>query len=139
MVSLKESPRYFDILDPATGKQLEAGDHDRRFFEAPWIHKFGGKYYLSYSTGDTHFLCYAEADNPYGPFTYRGRIMEPPLSGWTTHHSILEFEGKWYLFYHDSEISGGQTQLRGMKFRELEIAADGTITTIDPRATVFFA
>ncbi|MBQ1205427.1 MAG: hypothetical protein IIX66_06010, partial [Alistipes sp.] len=32
---------------------------------------------LSYSTGDTHYLCYAIGDNPYGPFTYKGVIMTP--------------------------------------------------------------
>ena len=134
MVSLKDSPRYIEILDPDSGKPITAGDTDRRFFEAPWIHKHNDKYYLSYSTGDTHYLAYAEADNPYGPFTYKGRIMEPPLSGWTTHQSVVNWDGKWYLFYHDSELSGGKTQLRGMKFREIEIADDGTITTVNPRA-----
>ena len=49
---------------------------DRRFFEAAWMHKFNGRYYLSYSTGDTHFINYATADTPYGPFTFRGRILE---------------------------------------------------------------
>jgi len=130
MVSLKHEPRYIDILDE-NGEPIKAGDTDRRFFEAPWVHKFNGKYYLSYSTGDTHFLCYAEATNPYGPFTYKGRILEPVV-GWTTHQSIVQIDEKWYLFYHDSTISGGATQLRGMKFTEIEIAEDGTIKTITP-------
>jgi len=130
MLTLKHEPRYIDILDE-NGEPLKAGDTDRRYFEGPWLHKFNGKYYLSYSTGDTHYLCYAEATNPYGPFTYKGRILEPVV-GWTTHHSIVEVDGKWYLFYHDSTISGGATQLRGIKFTELEIAEDGTITTITP-------
>ncbi|MDR2722663.1 MAG: family 43 glycosylhydrolase, partial [Cellulomonadaceae bacterium] len=59
MVSLAAEPRYVEILDE-NGAPITAGDLDRRFFEAAWIHKFdNGKYYLSYSTGDTHFLCYA--------------------------------------------------------------------------------
>ena len=37
--------------------------------EPDWMHKYKGKYYFSYSTGDTHYLCYAVGDNPYGPFT----------------------------------------------------------------------
>ena len=44
------------ILDPATGEPLKAGDNTRRFFEASWMHKYNGKYYFSYSTGDTHRL-----------------------------------------------------------------------------------
>jgi len=130
MVSFKHAPRYIDMLD-ADGTPMKAKYNDRRFFEAPWVHKFNGKYYLSYSTGDTHNICYAEADNPYGPYTYKGIVLEPVV-GWTNHHSIVEFKGKWYLFYHDSAISGGHTQLRGIKFTELEIGDDGTITTVMP-------
>ena len=110
---------------------LLAGDTDRRFFEAPWVHKYNGKYYLSYSTGDTHYLCYAISDNPKGPFVYGGRILEPVI-GWTTHHSIVEYEGKWYLFYHDSSLSGGIDSQRCVMFRELTYNDDGTIKTMHP-------
>ena len=130
MISFKTPPRYVEINDE-NGQPLTAGDTKRRFFEASWIHKFNGKYYLSYSTGDTHFICYAEGDSPLGPFTYKGRVLEPVI-GWTNHHSIVEFKGKWYLFYHDSSLSGGQTQLRNAMFTELKIAEDGTIKTIHP-------
>src|SRR5258708_39930472 len=41
------------------GKPLTAKDHDKRFFEASWMYKHKGKYYFTYSTGDTHFICYA--------------------------------------------------------------------------------
>ena len=95
------------------------------------MHKFNGKYYLSYSTGTTHYLVYAEGDKPDGPFTYKGRIMEPVL-GWTTHHSIVEYQGKWYLFYHDCELSNGINHRRCVKFTELTIHEDGTIDTILP-------
>jgi hypothetical protein len=52
--------------------------------------------------------------------------------GWTTHHSIVEFEGKWFLFYHDSILSGGTTHLRSVKVMELHYNSDGTIQTMDP-------
>jgi hypothetical protein len=52
--------------------------------------------------------------------------------GWTTHHSIVEFEGKWYLFYHDSTLSAGQTHLRSIKMAELTIDENGKITPIKP-------
>ena len=68
---------------------------------------------------------------PDGPFTYRGRIMEPVL-GWTTHHSIVEYRGKWYLFYHDCELSNGINHRLCVKFTELTIRPDGTIETIRP-------
>lgn len=118
------------ITDP-DGQPLLAGDTDRRFFEAPWVHKYNGLYYFSYSTGDTHFLVYATSENPTGPFVYRGRILNPVV-GWTTHHSIVAFHGKWYLFYHDSTLSNGVTHKRCVKFIELTYNPDGSIKTIDP-------
>ncbi|KAI0487808.1 xylosidase/arabinosidase [Xylaria cf. heliscus] len=117
------------ILAPETGKPIAADDHDRRFFEAAWMHKRGDKYYFSYSTGDTHFLVYAIGDSPLGPFTYAGRILEPVL-GWTTHHSIVEFQGRWWLFHHDCEISKGVTHLRNVKVKEIFYDDEGRILPV---------
>lgn len=130
MKSFAETVRDVQILDK-NGDLLLAGDNNRRFFEAAWVHRYQDKYYLSYSTGDTHFIAYATGDSPYGPFTYQGVILEPVI-GWTNHHSIAQFNGKWYLFYHDSTLSGGQTHLRNIKLTELKHREDGTIETIDP-------
>lgn len=129
MLEFAEEPKNAVILDE-NGEPLKAGDHERRYFEGPWMHKYEGKYYLSYSTGNTHKLCYAVGDNPYGPFTYKGVILTPVV-GWTTHHSICEVKGKWYLFYHDSVPSGGKTWLRSIKVRELFYNPDGTIVCMD--------
>jgi hypothetical protein len=129
MASFAEKPRDVVLLDE-NGKPLTAGDNGRRFFEASWMHKYNGTYYFSYSTGDTHFIMYATGSSPYGPFTVRGKVLEPVL-GWTNHHSIVEFKGKWYLFYHDSQASGGQTHLRNIKVTELKYRPDGSIETID--------
>jgi hypothetical protein len=118
------------ILDEH-GFPLLAGDNNRRFFEASWMHKYKGKYYFSYSTGDTHFICYATGESPYGPFTYQGRILNPVV-GWTTHHSICSINGKWYLFYHDSSLSKGVTHLRSVKVTELTYDETGRIHLIEP-------
>lgn len=122
------------IVDKA-GQPLRAGDHDRRFFEGSWMHKYNNTYYFSYSTGDTHFLAYATGSSPYGPFTYQGTFMKP-VTGWTTHHSIIESQDKsgavrWYIFYHDVELSG-KTHLRNIKVRELTHNPDGSLKTITP-------
>lgn len=132
LLEFSESPKDVVILDEK-GNPLLAGDNERRFFEGPWVHKYKEKYYLSYSTGDTHFICYAMADNPYGPFTYKGKILNPVV-GWTTHHSICEVNGKWYLFYHDSSLSKGVTHLRSIKVAEITYKEDGTINTLNPYA-----
>jgi hypothetical protein len=130
MKQFAEEPKEIKILDEK-GNALLAGDNERRFFEASWLHKYNGKYYFSYSTGDTHFICYAIGDNPYGPFTYQGRILNPVI-GWTSHHSICKVEDKWYLFYHDSSLSKGVTHLRSIKMTEIAYNEDGSIVTINP-------
>jgi hypothetical protein len=129
MLSFASPVREIKILDPE-GKPLLGGDHDRRFFEAAWMHKYNGKYYLSYSTGDTHYIAYATGSNPYGPFTYQGVVLNPVV-GWTNHHSIVEIKGRWYLFYHDSVFSKDKTHLRTVKVTELKYRPDGSIETVD--------
>jgi len=128
MKEMAEAPRNVQILD-ANGKILLSEDHDRRFFEAAFVHQYQGKYYFSYSTGDTHNIAYATGSSPYGPFTYQGVILKP-VKGWTNHHSIVEQNGKWYLYYHDVEISS-KTHLRNIKVTELNYRPDGSIETID--------
>lgn len=127
MLQFAEEPRPVLVIDE-NGKPLRADD-PHRFFEASWMHKVNGKYYFSYSTGDSHLLCYAVGDNPYGPFTYKGVILEPVV-GWTTHHSIVEYKGKWYLFHHDCVPSNGVTWLRSVKVMELDMDFDGNIKTM---------
>ena len=117
------------IVD-AEGKPLKQADNQRRFFEGAWLHKYGGTYYLSYSTGDTHLLVYATAKTQAGPFTFRGRLLNP-VAGWTTHHSIVSYQGKWYLFYHDDSLSGADNQ-RSVKLLELTHHADGSLPTLTP-------
>ena len=94
MVKLNEDMISFDD----TVRVLEGADD---FFEALWMHKYKGTYYLSYS-GRNQIL-YCTGDNPYGPFTYRGVILDEVNSG-TNHHSIVEYKGNWYLFYHNSNL-----------------------------------
>jgi hypothetical protein len=132
MLQFAETPHPVVILDEQ-GNPLTAGDNERRFFEASWMHVYNGRYYFSYSTGDTHRLCYAIGDSPYGPFTYQGVILTPVV-GWTTHHAIVEYRGKWYLFHHDSVPSGGKTWLRSLKVCELHYDNEGKIITIDGMA-----
>ncbi|KAJ5677500.1 Xylosidase/arabinosidase [Penicillium maclennaniae] len=126
MLSFLGPPRELEILTES-GEPIRADDHERRFFEAAWMHRYRGKYYFSYSTGDSHYLVYATGDSPFGPFIYQGRILEPVL-GWTTHHSIVEFQDKWYLFYHDCELSGGVDHLRSVKVREILYDEEGRIS-----------
>ncbi len=127
LLQFASAPKAVLVIDD-NGQPLTADD-PHRFFEASWMHKYKGKYYFSYSTGDTHLLCYAVGDNPYGPFTYQGVILEPVV-GWTTHHSIVEYKGQWYLFHHDCMPSNGQTWLRSLKVMPLSYDEKGKIITM---------
>jgi beta-xylosidase len=78
------------------------------FFEAIWVHKYNGIYYLSYSTwGERGVtgpqIVYATSDHVLGPYEYQGVILEEVNSG-TNHHSIVEYRGEWFLFYHNSDL-----------------------------------
>ena len=127
MLSFDSKPVEVQILDE-NKKPLLANDTDRRFFEGAWIHTYKNTYYLSYSTGTSHFLVYATSKKPMGPYIYQGRIMEP-VTGWTTHHSILEYKNKWYLFYHDSKLSGRDAQ-RTIKYTEIFYDTKGNIQKV---------
>ena len=110
VLQFAEAPRPLIIVDK-DGQPLKAGD-PHRFFEASWM-----------------LLCYAISDNPYGPFTYQGVILDPVV-GWTTHHSIVEYKGQWYLFYHDCVPSNDVTHLRSLKVQRLFYNEDGTIQKV---------
>jgi hypothetical protein len=127
MKEFAEPVKEVKLVDEKGNAFLEK-DNDKRFFEAAWMHKYKGKYYFSYSTGDSHNICYAIGDSPYGPFTYKGIILKP-VEGWTNHHSIIEKNGQWFLFYHDVQLSG-KTHLRNVKVTTLHYNDDGTIQTI---------
>lgn len=130
MKSFKDGVIEVEILDE-DGNPLRADDHDRRFFEAAWMHKRDGVYYLSYSTGDTHRIVYATGRTPLGPFTYAGRLLDP-VAGWTTHHSIVEFQGRWWLFHHDASLSGGKDHLRCVKVKEIAYDDEGRMHVVNP-------
>ena len=92
--------------------------------------KRDGTYYFMYSTGNSHHLAYATGSSPYGPFTYRGDVLDP-VKGWTTHGSIVQWGDDWYLLYHSSERSG-RTTCATCASRPCTSTSDGSITTLVP-------
>lgn len=127
MKSFAEPVKEVQLVDK-NGQPFTEKDNAKRFFEGAWIFKRNGKYYFTYSTGDTHYICYATGSSPYGPFTYQGVILNP-VEGWTNHESIVEHNGKWYLFYHDA-LESGKTHLRNVKVTELTFKEDGSIQPV---------
>lgn len=102
-----------------------------QFTEAPWVHKYNGKYYLSYSTGFPEKTAYAMADKIEGPYTYKGIINEIAGNCNTNHHAIIDFKGQWYFIYHNGGIQpDGGSFSRSVCSEFLNYNSDGTIRKI---------
>ncbi|MBJ6361382.1 family 43 glycosylhydrolase [Paenibacillus sp. GCM10012307] len=101
------------------------------FHEASWVFKRNGIYYLMYSDNNpgANKMRYATSSNPLGPWVNRGVILDPVIGSETTHGSIVEFKGNWYMFYHNAKISSNGT-LRSVSVDRLYFNADGTIQKV---------
>lgn len=105
------------------------------FKEGPFAFKHNGRYYLTYPwvRKDTEALAYAMSDNPLGPFEYKGIIMkESPTGCWTNHHSLVEYKGEWYLFYHHNDYSPHFDKNRSARIDRVFFNEDGTIQEVVP-------
>ncbi|MBD1428664.1 family 43 glycosylhydrolase [Sphingobacterium litopenaei] len=102
------------------------------FTEAPWIHKYKGKYYLTYATEFPEKIAYAMADNIQGPYEYKGILNEIAGNSNTNHQSVVEYKGKWYFLYHNGGIqTDGGSYSRSVCVDLLEYNDDGTIKRIN--------
>jgi hypothetical protein len=103
--------------------------------EGPFLFERKGIYYMTYPhvQNKTERLEYAIADNPMGPFKVTGVIMdESPTGCWTNHHSIIEFNNQWYLFYHHNDLSPKFDKNRSIRVDSLFFNEDGTIRKVTP-------
>ena len=110
------------------------------FHEATWVHKYNGVYYLSYA--DNHYelgsdgktknganrMLYATSSSPLGPWTYRGVLLESTGCD-TSHGSVCQYKGEWFLFYHNKNLSG-QGNLRSICVDRLYYNEDGSIQVV---------
>jgi len=101
--------------------------------EGPFAFEANGWYYLTYPyvRENTEVLGYAMSKNPMGPYEYKGLIMaEQPNGCWTNHHSIINYKGQWYLFYHHNYFSPNDDKRRSACIEKLYFNADGTIQEV---------
>ncbi len=123
MLEIEGEPRVFDNL-PKKGLQ-----------EGPFVFERNGIYYLTYPhvANKIERLEYATSTSPMGPFKWAGVILDESASGcWTVHHSIVEYQGQWYLFYHDRDLSPAFDKNRSIRADKLFFNADGTIRKVTP-------
>lgn len=102
------------------------------FEEAPWIHKYQGRYYLTYASGFPERIAYAVADNIWGPYEPKGIISEVAGNSDTTHPAIVEYKNRWYFFSHNGALRGGNSHHRSVVCEPLRYDADGNILPIPP-------
>ncbi len=108
-------------------------------FEGPWVHKYKGKYYLSYPALPgkkwPEHMYYAVADKPLGPYVCKGEYIGrfDGMAG-TNHGSIVKYKNKWYAFHHGMKMSGNKSECRNMLVDCLSYNSDGTIKPIIPSA-----
>ena len=101
------------------------------FFEAPWMFKRNGTYYLAYAgnnagptsecTEAVYYACiaYGTSPSPLGPWTYRGVILDP-VSSTTSHPGIVAYKGTWYIAYHTADATDGGHFRRSVAIDKLE-------------------
>lgn len=104
-----------------------------KYGEAPHLHKVGGTYYFSYSTGWPGQIHYATGSSPLGPFTYRGVLLDY-VNVNTNHHSLFQHQGQWYVAYHKNALEGGGNHKRSVVMDRLFHNPDGTIRTVTQTA-----
>ncbi len=123
MTEIEGEPQAIDNL-PKKGLQ-----------EGPFVFERNGTYYLTYPhvANKIERLEYATSSSPLGPFQWQGVILDESASGcWTVHHSILEYQGQWYLFYHDRDLSPSFDKHRSIRADKLFFNADGSIQKVTP-------
>jgi len=129
MTELAEEPRKIDYAP----EDIMEND-TLKFLEGAYMHKKDGVYYFSYTNwkNKTYQGYYAVSNNPYGPFEWKGP-MAPRPQGAQDHHSIIEFKGQWYYFYHismDDLPKYKESQGRIACFDKLYYNEDGTIQMV---------
>ena len=105
------------------------------FKEGPFAFKRKGRYYLTFpwvrKDQGTETLAYAMSDSPLGPWQFKGLIMEEHDNRcWTNHHSLVEYKGQWYLFYHRNHYSPNMDKRRSACIEKVSFNADGTIQEV---------
>lgn len=111
-----------------------------KFTEAPFMHLYEGRYYLSYSHGvwrhSSYSVHYSSSDSPTGPWTYHGAILtsDETRKG-PGHHSFLKNPrtGEWLIFYHRWENQKGEGPYRGARricIDRIEHDAEGLIRPV---------
>lgn len=142
----KLKPNMKELADDTPKEKVKWGDREFEMYgvnclkglpnrqaEGPFAFEYNGNYYLTYPyvRENTEVLGYAMSKNPMGPYEYKGLIMAEHDNGcWTNHHSIVNYKGQWYLFYHRNHFSPRDDKRRSVCIEKLSFNPDGTIQEV---------
>jgi hypothetical protein len=124
-----------NMVELASPQQAITNLPQAGLIEGPFVFERKGIYYLTYPhvKNKIERLEYATSDHPMGPYKHAGVILDEAASGcWTVHHSIIEYRGQWYLFYHDKDLSPDFDKNRSIRADRLYFNEDGTIQKVTP-------
>ncbi|MEK5038248.1 family 43 glycosylhydrolase [Sporosarcina sp. FSL K6-3457] len=116
-------------------RRVEIANMPVGFTEAPWLHERDGLYYLTYALNYPEELGYAMSDNPAGPWTYKGKLMDKLPGSSTSHPAIIQFEEQWYFIYHSAALPTGGEFRRATSIEKMVYNPNGTIQKIVPTAS----
>ncbi len=144
----KLKPNMKELADDTPKEMVKFGDREFEMYgvnclkdlpnrqaEGPFAFEYNGNYYLTYPyvRDSTEVLGYAMSKHPMGPYEYKGIIMAEHENGcWTNHHSIVNYQGQWYLFYHHNDYSPSFDKNRSVCIDSLFFNVDGTIQEVTP-------
>lgn len=145
------------ITNPGTARVAKLGDDMISIAETPvvidapymfedsGINKFGDIYYYTYCTNfsertesnapEIGNIAYMTSKSPLGKYEYKNTFLKNPKDFFgcagNNHHSMIEFKGKYYIFYHsqwlENEMNSVNMGYRCTHVDEVSIV-DGNIT-----------
>ncbi len=120
--------------DPNDRHRVE-GVPTKGLVEGPYLFKHNGKYYMTFpwARNVEEVLAYCMADNIFGPYKFMGVFFEEHVEKcWTNHHSIIDFKGQTYLFYHHDDYSPDFDKNRAVCADSIFFEEDGSIRMVKP-------
>ncbi|MCW3806935.1 glycoside hydrolase family 43 protein [Plebeiibacterium marinum] len=101
------------------------------YTEAPWVHKKGDWYYLSYAYEFPEKTAYAMSKSIDGPWEFKGILNELAGNSNTNHQAVIEFKNKDYFIYHNGSLpTDGASFRRSVCIDYLYYNPDGTMKKV---------
>ncbi len=123
-------------IDTSTIHDKVITEKEHKFHEGGYMVKRNGIYYFVYAgignSGMPTCISYSTSNSPFGPFKYGGVIIDNDHcdpGNWNNHGSLVEFKGKWYVFYHRS--THGSYTMRKACLEPISFNPDGSIPQVE--------